>query len=174
MFQDEARFGRICDVRKCWAPKGTRPVVKSGLVREFTYVYSAISPQDGEVVSLILPESNTYGMEIFLQEVSARFPKDLIVMVLDRASWHRSKLLKVPTNIKLYYLPPYSPTLNPVEHFWQELREKYFHNKYFQTMDELQDYLADCLAAFEKQQPAIQKMTYWPWIKNALKCHLDR
>lgn len=44
MFQDEARFGRMSRPRRCWAPPGTRPVMKNGYEREFTYVYGAVSP----------------------------------------------------------------------------------------------------------------------------------
>ncbi len=43
-------------------------------------------------------------------------------MVLDGASWHRSKDLAVPSNIRLVCLPPYSPDLNPIEHFWSWLK----------------------------------------------------
>ena len=35
-FQDEARFGRIDDLRKCWAPKGIRPLLKKQIVREYS------------------------------------------------------------------------------------------------------------------------------------------
>ena len=44
-----------------------------------------------------------------------RYPTERIVMVLDGAGWHKSKALKIPQNMKLLPLPPYSPELNPVE-----------------------------------------------------------
>lgn len=56
MFQDEARFGRISDPSSCWAPKGIRPEVAKQIIREYTYAYSAISPLDGSMDSLILPD----------------------------------------------------------------------------------------------------------------------
>jgi transposase len=31
--------------------------------------------------------------------------------------------------MRLIFLPPYSPELNPVEHLWDEIREKWFPNK---------------------------------------------
>jgi hypothetical protein len=37
MFQDEARFGRISDVRRCWAPKPLRPLCQAMLTHEYTY-----------------------------------------------------------------------------------------------------------------------------------------
>ena len=50
MFQDEARFGRINEIKKCWAPAGIRPEVIKQIVRKYTYAYGAVSPADGESV----------------------------------------------------------------------------------------------------------------------------
>jgi transposase len=46
-----------------------------------------------------------------------------------------------PPNIRLIPQPAYSPELNPVEHIWDELREKYFHNRVFPALDPLIDVL---------------------------------
>ena len=81
MFQDEGRFGRINKPKRCWCPKGVRPTVPCQIVREYTYAYSAVSPQDGKMVSLVLPYANTNCMNLFLEEVSNRFPNDHILMV---------------------------------------------------------------------------------------------
>jgi ssRNA-specific RNase YbeY (16S rRNA maturation enzyme) len=35
MFEDEARFGRSSEPRRCWAPKGVRPAVPTQIVREY-------------------------------------------------------------------------------------------------------------------------------------------
>jgi hypothetical protein len=58
MFADEARFGRINRPRPCWAPIGTRPVVAAQLIREYIYLYGAVSPKDGRCMYLIMPTSN--------------------------------------------------------------------------------------------------------------------
>ena len=95
-FQDEARFGRITDARRCWAPAGVRPDVPAQLVREYTYVYAAVSPLDGAVVSLILPEVHAETMGLFLREVADRHPGEQILMFLDGAGWHTAQRLVVP------------------------------------------------------------------------------
>lgn len=69
-FQDEARLGRMADPAHCWAPKGLRPLVPTHIVREYTHVFSAVSPHDGQSFSLILPYANTDAMKIFLKECS--------------------------------------------------------------------------------------------------------
>jgi hypothetical protein len=45
MFADEARFGRMNRPRPCWAPLGTRPEVAAQLIREYVYLYGAVSPK---------------------------------------------------------------------------------------------------------------------------------
>jgi hypothetical protein len=76
MFQDEAKFGRITYPRKRWAPAKFRPVVKKQVVRQYTYSYGAFSPLDGICDFLILPDMNTYSMNIFLEELSIRHPEE--------------------------------------------------------------------------------------------------
>lgn len=82
MFQDEARFGRISDVRRRWAPKPLRPICQAMLTHEYTYVYGALDVCTGELDSLILAHVNTECMQLFLNEVSARHPDEHIVMVI--------------------------------------------------------------------------------------------
>ena len=168
MFQDEARFGRISDPRRCWAPKPIRPMCKAMCVREYTYAYAAVDVRSGEIDSLILPQANTACMQIFLDEVGLRHPNEKIVMIVDGASWHTSALLKPPENIRLLPLPPYAPELNPVEHIWDELREKFFHNKVFDSLNALEKQLVIALQIFEKNTEKVKSIVSWNWIINAL------
>jgi transposase len=166
MFQDEARFGRISDPRRCWAPEGIRPNVAAQIVREYTYVYAAVSPHDGVLDSLILPEVSTKAMSVFLTEISARYPEEFILMVLDGASWHRSETLIVPENIRLVTLPPYSPQLNPVEHLWEEIREKWFANYVFKNMEAVEEALVEALVTLEGDAKLVQGISGFDWIIN--------
>ena len=168
MFQDEARFGRINDVRRCWAPLPIRPLCRGMLTHEYTYAYGAVDVLNGELDSLILPHVNTDCMQIFLDEVGARHPQRSIIMVLDGAGWHAAAALKPPRNMRLLRLPPYAPELNPVEHLWDELREKFFHNKAFNSMDALEDQLETGLRALENDRPRVKSIVAWDWIVNAL------
>ena len=107
-------------------------------------------------------------MQIFLDEVSSRHSNEKILMVTDRAGWHKSKSLNVPENIRLYFLPPYSPELNPVEHIWDELKEKGFHNRVFRSLNILEDHLMDELRKLEDAPEITRSIVSWPWIINAL------
>jgi transposase len=168
MFQDEARFGRIADTRRCWCPKPLRPIVQAMVTQEYTYAYAAVSPGDGRLDSLILPHVNGACMHLFLEEVASRYPDERIVMVLDGAGWHKSQQFSLPANLRLWPLPAYAPELNPVEHLWDELREKSFHNRVFDSLDALEDPLEEALRALEKDHTRVPSITAWPWIMNAL------
>ena len=149
MLQDEGRFGRISTPRRCWAPRGMRPDVPSQIVREYTFAYVAVSPHDGVMDSLILPEVSEQAMSIFLREVSERHPEEFILMVMDGAGWHKAKALSVPENMAPIFLPPYSPQLNPVEHIWESIRENGFRNEVFNSIEAVENQLMESLAAFE-------------------------
>jgi transposase len=167
MFMDEARFGRISDTRRCWCPKPIRPVYYAMVSQEYTYAYAAASV-DGNMDSLILPHVNGECMQIFLDEVATRHSNDRIIMVVDGAGWHKSGSLMIPNNLRLLSLPPYSPELNPVEHIWDDLREKEFHNKVFDSIDSLEDHLEKALHEMEDDHERIRAIVSWPWIMNAL------
>jgi transposase len=168
MFQDEGRFGRITDARRCWAPPGVRPAVPAQLVREYTYVFAAVSPLDGVLDSLILPEVNAEAMSLFLREIADRHPSEAIVMWLDSAGWHTARRLEIPANIRLLPLPPYSPQLNPTEHLWEEIREKWFPNKVFRSLEAVEDTLVEALVELEGDSTRVRALAGFDWITNSI------
>ena len=121
MFADEARFGRMNRPRPCWAPIGIRPEVACQLIREYVYLYGAVSPKDGTCVYLIMPAPDTECFQIFLETLAKKYPRDFILLFVDGAGNHCSDELEIPTNIMLHLLPPYSPELNPQENLWDEM-----------------------------------------------------
>ena len=91
MAEDEGRFGRISQPRRAWAPPGIRPRSPRQIVREYTYVYAAVAPEEGKMTSLILPRADTAMMNLFLEHVATTFQEYFIVMQVDQAGWHRAK-----------------------------------------------------------------------------------
>lgn len=164
MFQDEACFGRINAPRRCWAPPGKRPDGMYQVVREYTYVYAAVSPHDGTLDSLVLPVVNAEAMSVFLNEVAMRHRDEFILMVLDGAGWHRANDLRVPENMRIAFLPAYSPQLNPVEHIWEEIREKWFTNKVFCDLDAVENLLVDALSYLENDKSRVLNIAGFNWI----------
>ena len=164
--QDEGRFGRIGRPQRCWAPPGIRPHAPAQFIRESVYVFAAVAPLTGDLVSLILPQASTAMMNLFLEHVSQRLAKFFIVMQVDGAAWHGSHELVVPANIRLIEQPPYSPEVNPAEHLWDELREKYLHNRAFASLDALIEVLCQGLNALADDPAALRSLTGFSHIVN--------
>ena len=145
-FEDEGRFGRISREMYCWVKKDVVPSVARQMIREYIYAYSAIAPATGDCFSMIAPHCNTESMNHFLGLLANHYSDYRIVLLLDKAGWHISQGLKLPENLVLLHLPPYSPELNPVELLWREIRRKHFHNKIFNSLDEVESTLNKALA----------------------------
>ena len=162
-FQDEARFGRMYDPVYCWAPKGVRPRVPLQRVREYTHVYSAVCPKDGTSFSMILPYADTDMMLLFLCEFTAYFRACRIVMVLDGAAWHKGQALHTFDNLRLLYQPPNSPEVNPAEHLWDHLRENYCGNRYWESLDDLEQALNMALEEVTCKPDELQPIVGFHW-----------
>src|SRR3974377_2224208 len=168
MFTDEARFGRMNRPRPCWAPIGTRPEVAAQLIREYIYLYGAVSPKDGTCVYLIMPNSNTANFQAFLDVLARKFPRQDILLILDGAPNHRCSDLAVPDNITLLYLPPYSPELNPKENLWDEIREKIFKKHALKSMAERRAQLRQAVLYIERNPELVRSITSFPYIVKSL------
>jgi len=157
-FEDEARFGRISREMRCWVTRKMVPTVARQMVREYIYAYSALSPQTGDCYSMIAPCCNTEAMNCFLQQLGTHYSKYRIVLILDKAGWHTSCGLELPNNLHLMHLPPYSPELNPVELLWREIRRKYFHNRIFNSLDDVEEELTKALAEHHLNPEQIKQL----------------
>jgi hypothetical protein len=136
----------------------------NGYEREFVYAYGAVSPREGALDWKICSKMNTQRMNEFLDQVSREYPDDFIVMIVDGASSHRGKDLMIPENIRLLRLPAYSPELNPQEHLWDEIREKEFPNRVFDSLAGVKKQLKSGLVRLARDRKCLSSITAWPWI----------
>lgn len=151
MFQDEAGFGRINKPKYCWCKKGIRPSVPCHHIREYYYAFGAVEPLTGENFFLVLPQSNTVCMYVFLQNLTKEYPDDIILLCCDGAAWHKSSALKIPENIELFHIPPYTPETNPIEQIWREIRKRSFRNEVFSSLEKVMDHLCDTIWTLTNQ-----------------------
>ena len=162
MFMDEAVFGRISDPSSCWAPMGVRPVVPCQTVREYIYLYGASEPQTGDDCFLIMPKCNTEMSSIFLEHLSRQIGRDYLLLCTDNASWHKSKDLVIPDNIRLFFIPPRTPEMNPQEQIWQEIRKLGFKNILFDSIVSVTDKLCEVIQGLSSD--VIKSITGRDWI----------
>ena len=117
-FFDESRFGTHSKIGHGWFKTGERTGVKIKLGFKNFYLYSAVNPISGDNFTLRMPKVNTECMNVFLAEFSKEIGEARATIIMDGASWHKSKDLMIPNNITITILPPYCPELNPVERLW--------------------------------------------------------
>lgn len=86
-------------------------------------------------------------LNLYLEKFSQSYPEVNILLIMDCAGWHRSNRLKVPQNVEILYLPPYSPDLNPVEKLWLWFRRHICRNHLFETLKELMDELEELICS---------------------------
>lgn len=166
VFQDEGRFELLGSPRRCWAPAHVRPVVGARLERKYLCAFSAVSPHDGVLDSLVLPWVNAETMSMLLAEVAERHARQFVLMVMDEAGWHLAGERLEPSNMRLMFLPPYSPELNPAEHLWEAIREQCFANQVFRSLDAVERALTRGLVALEADQARVRSMTGFDWITS--------
>lgn len=135
---------------KALTARGVKPICPFQQVFQSLYLFGAFSPIDGESFLLQMPQCNSNCFQIFLDEMSKHRPDEYKIMVLDNGAFHKARSLKIPENICLIFLPPYSPELNPAEKMWAKFKRD-FSNKLFKTLDELDVYLCELCRSLQKE-----------------------
>lgn len=139
-FQDETRIGQQGSLSRLWAQKGTRPRVVRQQQFMYQYIYGAVCPTEKIAAAIVAPHTTASTMQIHLEEISFHVPVGKhAVVVMDQASWHRNQILRIPSNLSLLYLPPYSPELNAQESVWRVLKDRFFNNRAFESAEEIAD-----------------------------------
>jgi len=135
---------------------------------QWFWLYTAVEPATGDLFSLYLPSLDGVCLQVFLEHLKAAYPDDALLLVMDRASSHRSTRVTWPQDTQPLLLPSYSPQLNPAERCFQELR-KALSNRLFRTQEALQDALTDALRPFWHDKPRLAQLTGYSWWLEALQ-----
>jgi transposase len=90
------------------------------------------------------------------------------VMIWDQAGYHVANALKVPANVSLIELPPYSPELNPVENLWHYLRSHYWSNREYPNYDALMDAAVHAWRKAALDPEIIKTVCATPYLLSAL------
>lgn len=168
-FQDESRFGQQGTTTNVWAPKGSRPTAICQTEYEYLWVIGAVCPATGQSEGLLSPRLNTDVINVFLRQFSETLaPDEHAVMIWDGAGFHTSKRLKVPENITIVQLPPYSPELNPMENLWHYLKSHYWSNRAYQDYEELEEAAMDAWRSAVLDPELMMTVCAAPYVKSAV------
>lgn len=103
-------------------------------------------------------------MQVFLNQLQSTFSDEIIVLVCDGAAWHKSGILRVPDQITILHIPPYTPEMNPIEQIWHELRTKGFRNEVFSTLEKVVDRLCETINHLSND--TVMSVTQRDWIRS--------
>ena len=132
---------------------------------EGLYGYACVQPTTGRTFWLLLPTVSIAAFAIALQlfaEAVGLHANKQISLVLDCAGWPTSPVLPCPSRVQLHFLPAYSPELQPAEQLWG-LTDAPLVNHCFDTLDALEDVLADRCVWLQHHPDLVASTTHCHW-----------
>lgn len=126
VYIDETGIGKGVVEEYRWTKKGTVSVINVQGKRQKRVNIIAAYTCEGIKASFAFEGScNTQVFESYIENVLCTTLKHQQVVIMDNASFHKSKNIKnliEAQGCQLLFLPPYSPEYNPIEHYWGVLK----------------------------------------------------
>jgi len=148
---DEASLYLQASLMRVWAPVGQTPVVRVSASRENTHFYGALNLSTGKEITMRADKMVSEVSVLFLLEILSAYPEVPILLLWDRATWHKGEsirsLLALHPRLSIVWFPPGCPELNPQEHVWKAVREAVSHNHDKAKLSELADAFEEHLRA---------------------------
>lgn len=155
---DETAIALDPVLRKCWMKKGAQHTVPAPAKRHQSFTVMGGYNWREDTICWSLPDrSNSEGMVTWLEHLMlACYPTEFVVLVMDNASIHRSKMTQAAIalfehRLLVVYLPPYASQLNPIERYWRHLKDQICANKLHPDLDTLCD---EVVKEFKRQNDA--------------------
>lgn len=164
-FLDEAGVSLVPVLGKTWAPKGRTPIVKVTGNKGGFCVTSAISPA-GRLLFRIEKENVRAAVHIqFLRQVLRHHPNRKVIVVEDQAPPHVAKKVREfaeenEQRFALYFLPAYSPHLNPDEEVWNHLKNKKLKAHQVRTREEFKPFVSGKMRSMQRNESLLQSFFY--------------
>lgn len=163
---DEARYGLHSFTRRCWGFRGLRIIKKAQQKYQWGYVYGALEVVQGDAEFRFMPSVNLSFTEGFLHQIAQHDPGAAHVVIWDQAGFHHAPTdVRVPPQIHLLPLPPYSPELNPVERLWDVMKDR-VANRVFPTLTNLEDQLSEALRPYWEDRSRVLDLIGPGWLHS--------
>lgn len=158
--EDEVHFQRHTTLMRMWAPKGQQPRVISASTRQKIGFFGAINLKTGSLLTQKASTFNTNTFGNFLHHL-LQHTQGKIFLILDNATWHKARNLKTffaknQHRLIRIFLPSYSPELNPIERVWRITRRQITHNRYFESIEDLERALTSHFSKWEQPNDALR------------------
>lgn len=141
--EDEMHLSTQTTVQKIWLPQGEYPKIEVSKKRESRSIYGFLNIKTGQEHAFKTKWQNMYITADILSEVKKLYPIQKILLLWDKAGWHKGseaqKFIKAAGNIETLYFPTAAPEENPQEHVWKNGRSQVTHNRFIQDIDKAAD-----------------------------------
>ena len=118
-----------------WILSGVRKAIATNAKQYRLNIMGGICLNGHRIITEQAEKLDADAIATFLVKLRNAHPgKHFIHLMLDNAGYHKDKNVQQfaeNLGIKLHYLPPYSPNLNPIERLWKILHEHVTYNKYY-------------------------------------------
>ena len=145
-----------------WIRKGQEFDIKTNSGRQRVNINGAIELNTLNVVSRSCKKVNGSLMCDLLRAIRLRHPKARrICLILDNAPYNKSNRVRdfaLELRIKILYLPPYSPNLNPIERLWKFMKKKVMANRYYPDIETFQTELMLFLRGIRKHKSELSTL----------------
>ncbi len=142
-----------------WIKKGQEKELKANCGRQRLNINGAINIETLESTTGFYDTINAdSAIDLFLKIQAKHTKAKTIYIIIDNARYYRSCLLKEAlegTNIKLIFLPPYSPNLNLIERYWKFFKKIVLNNCYYETFEEFKQ---ACKSFFRKRKKYLSEL----------------
>jgi transposase len=129
---DEASLYLQATTMAVWGPRGQPLVVRCDAGRSKTSFYGTLDLKTGREIVTQAETMNAQATAAHLSSILEHYPDVPIVLLWDRAPWHRGgeirAVLAAHPRLQLVEFPTASPDLNPQEHVWKATRRAVSHN----------------------------------------------
>jgi transposase len=148
IFQDEMEIHRHPALTRMWAPVGRQPEVPAPGQNQKKVVYGGVDYKTGQLTYTLADSKCGASFLAFLMALLLAYSGQKIRLVCDNGRFHTTKAVQAfleehREQIEVYWLPPYSPSLNLIERLWGHLKRTVIANVLYVTLDDL-------VAAFRK------------------------
>jgi transposase len=158
---------------RSWAPKGETPVIERPGRRYRFNMISAISNR-GKLKFMIFRERFT--VEIFLEFLRRLVRSNgnrKVYLIVDNHRVHHAKRVKEwverrKGRIELFYLPRYSPELNPDEYLNQDVKTNAVGRRKIRSYEEMEGNVRSYLLSTQKQPEIVKSYFRAPKVRYAL------
>jgi transposase len=141
--EDEAILYLQLTTMAVWAPRGQTPVVRAHPGREKVNFYGTLNLHTGQEIVTQTSTMNSETSAGHLEQVLEANPNVPILLMWDRAPWHRGQpvrdVLEANPRLEILFLPVAAPELNPQEQVWKMTRRAVSHNHTIPRLPELAD-----------------------------------